>query len=55
MNSKHRGQLASLTQARGSLVKLRTILKNKANNILSARGIGLARERCPADGNRQTT
>jgi transposase len=40
---KH-GQLASLTQTRDTLVKLRTALKNKVNNILSARGLNLAKE-----------
>ena len=38
------GQLASLTQTRDTLVKLRTALKNKVNNLLSARGINLAKE-----------
>jgi transposase len=36
--------LASLTQTRDTLVKLRTALKNKVNNILSARGLNLAKE-----------
>ncbi len=44
MKDKQRGQLASLTQTRDTLVKLRTALKNKINNILSARGINLAKE-----------
>jgi transposase len=44
MKDKEHGQLASLTQTRDTLVKLRTALKNKVNNILSARGINLARE-----------
>ena len=38
MKDKEHGQLASLTQTRDTLVKLRTALKNKINNILSARG-----------------
>jgi transposase len=42
MKDKEHGQLASLTQTRDTLVKLRTALKNKVNNILSARGINLA-------------
>lgn len=44
MKDKQRGQIASLTQTRDTLVKLRTTLKNKENNILSARGINLAKE-----------
>ena len=37
-------QLASLTQTRDTLVKQRTALKNKVNNILSAHGIKLRKE-----------
>ncbi len=44
MKDKQHGQVASLTQTRDALVKLRTALKNKVNNILSARGINLAKE-----------
>jgi len=44
MKDKQCGQIASLTQTRDTLVKLRTALKNKVNNILSARGINLAKE-----------
>ena len=44
MKDKQHGQLASLTQTRDTLVKLRTALKNKVNNMLSARGINLAKE-----------
>ena len=44
MKDKQHGQIASLTQTRDTLVKLRTALKNKVNNILSARGINLAKE-----------
>ena len=44
MKDKERGQLASLTQTRDKLVKLRTALKNKINNILSARGLNLPKE-----------
>jgi transposase len=44
MKDKQHGQLASLTQTRDTLVKLRTALKNKINNILSARGINLPKE-----------
>jgi transposase len=35
MKDKEHGQLASLTQTRDTLVKLRTALKNKVNNMLS--------------------
>jgi transposase len=44
MKNKEHGQLASLTQTRDTLVKLRTALKNKVNNILSARGMNLPKE-----------
>ncbi len=44
MKDKQHGQVASLTQTRDTLVKLRTVLKNKVNNILSAHGINLAKE-----------
>ena len=44
MKDKERAQLASLTQTRDTLVKQRSALKNKVNNILSARGLNLARE-----------
>jgi transposase len=44
MKDKQHGQVASLTQTRDTLVKLRTALKNKVNGILSARGINLAKE-----------
>ncbi len=44
MKDKTRAQLASLTQTRDTLVKLRTSLKNKVNNILSAHGINLEKE-----------
>ncbi|HEY6251844.1 MAG TPA: IS110 family transposase [Candidatus Angelobacter sp.] len=44
MKEKQHGQIASLTQTRDPLVKLRTALKNKVNNILSAHGINLAKE-----------
>jgi len=44
MKDKEHGQLASLTQTRDTLVKLRTALKNKINNILSARGLNLPKE-----------
>lgn len=44
MKEKTQAQLASLTQTRDTLVKLRTSLKNKVNNILSAHGINLEKE-----------
>jgi transposase len=44
MKDKTQAQLASLTQTRDTLVKLRTSLKNKVNNILSAHGINLGKE-----------
>src|SRR3982750_2652915 len=44
MKDKTQAQLASLTQTRDTLVKLRTSLKNKVNNILSGYGINLEKE-----------
>lgn len=44
MKEKEQAQVASLTQTRDRLVKLRTALKNKINNLLSARGIELQKE-----------
>ena len=44
MKEKTQAQFASLTQTRDTLVKLRTALKNKVNNILSAHGINLEKE-----------
>ncbi len=44
MKDKTRAQIASLTQTRDSMVKLRTALKNKVNNICSAHGINLNKE-----------
>ena len=44
MKDKTRAQIASLTQTRDTLVKQRTALKNKINNIFSAHGINLRRE-----------
>jgi transposase len=44
MKDKAEAQLASLTQTRDTLVKLRTALKNKINNILSGHGINLQKE-----------
>jgi transposase len=44
MKEKTQAQLASLTQTRDTLVKLRTSLKNKVSDILSAHGINLEKE-----------
>lgn len=44
MKDEAHAQMASLVQTRDKLVKLRTTLKNKINNILSARGIPTAKE-----------
>jgi transposase len=44
MKDKQQAHLASLTQTRDTLVKQRSALKNKINNILSARGLNLPKE-----------
>ena len=44
MKNKTDAQIASLTQTRDTLVKLRTALKNKIHNILAMHGINLAKE-----------
>lgn len=44
MKGKEHAQLSSVTQTRDKLVKLRTVLKNKINNVLSAHGINLKKE-----------
>ena len=44
MTSKEHAEVKSLAQTRDKLVKLRTSLKNKINNILSAHGINLKKE-----------
>jgi transposase len=44
MKDQQQMEVASLAQTRDSLVKLRTVLKNKINNMLSARGMNLKRE-----------
>jgi len=44
MKDKQHAQVASLAQTRDKLVKLRTALKNKVNNILSAHGVNLKKE-----------
>jgi transposase len=49
MKDKTQAQLASLAQTRDTLVKLRTALKGKINNILSAHGINLKKEALSSD------
>jgi transposase len=49
MKDKLHAQLASLAQTRDTLVKQRTALKNKVNNILSAHGINLRKEALTGD------
>lgn len=49
MKEKTEAQIASLTQTRDTLVKLRTALKNKVNNLLAAHGINLAKEALSSD------
>jgi transposase len=44
MKDKQHAELASLTQTRDALVKQRTALKNKVNNLLSSRGVNLKKE-----------
>lgn len=49
MKDKTRARVASLTQTRDTIVKLRTALKNKINNIFSAHGINLTKESLAAE------
>ena len=44
MKPRQHAQVASLTQTRDTLVKQRSALKNKINNLLSAQGLNLRRE-----------
>jgi transposase len=44
MKDKRHAEVASLVQTRDKLVKLRTSLKNKINNLFSARGVNLKKE-----------
>ena len=44
MKDKTQAQIASLTQTRDTMVKLRTALKNKVNNLCSAHGVNLNKE-----------
>lgn len=49
MKDKQYARVASLAQTRDKLVKLRTVLKNKINNMLSAVGINRDRESLSSD------
>lgn len=49
MKDKIHAQLASLTQTRDKLVKLRTTLKNKINNILAGHGIPVKKEQLSSE------
>ena len=49
LKDKSRLEIASLAQTRENLVRLRTALKNKINNMLSARGMNLKREALASD------
>jgi len=49
LKDKNRLEIASLAQTRENLVRLRTALKNKINNMLSARGMNLKREALASD------
>lgn len=44
MKDQAHAEMASLVQTRDTLVKSRTALKNKVNNLLSARGVNLSKE-----------
>jgi len=44
MKDQEHAEMASLAQTRDTLVKSRTALKNKVNNLLSARGVNLSKE-----------
>lgn len=44
MKDQEHAEMASLAQTRDTLVKSRTALKNKVNNLLSARGVNLKKE-----------
>ena len=49
MKDKTQAQIASLTQTRDTMVKLRTALKNKVNNVCSAHGVNLKKESLGSD------
>lgn len=53
MKDKRRAQIASLTQTRDSMVKLRTALKNKVNNLCSAHGVNLNKESLASEKGRK--
>lgn len=49
MKDQAHAEMASLVQTRDTLVKSRTALKNKINNLLSARGVNLSKEFLASD------
>jgi len=49
MKDPEHAEMASLVQTRDTLVKSRTALKNKINNLLSARGVNLDKESLASD------
>lgn len=49
MKDQAHAEMASLVQTRDTLVKSRTALKNKINNLLSARGVNLTKESLASD------
>jgi transposase len=49
MKDKLHAELASLTQTRDTLVKQRTALKNKINNVMAARGLSPRREQLSSE------
>jgi transposase len=49
MKDAEHAEMASLVQTRDTLVKSRTALKNKINNLLSARGVNLSKESLASD------
>jgi transposase len=49
MKDAEHAAMASLVQTRDTLVKSRTALKNKINNLLSARGVNLSKESLASD------
>jgi hypothetical protein len=50
IKDKPQAQIASLTQTRDTMVKLRTALKNKVNNVCSAHGVNLNEESLASEG-----
>jgi transposase len=49
MKDQDHAEMASLAQTRDTLVKSRTALKNKINNLLSARGVNLSKQGLASD------